>query len=84
MRHAGGSTIERYGDRQRKYAGLEKWPFHLFIETLPVMLQVALLFLAYGLCRYMTSINNAVSGILISFTVLGVLFYLGIIIAGMT
>ena len=83
LRHAGGSMIERCGDRQRKYAGLEKWPFHLFVESLPVMLQIALL-LACGLCRYMASISNPVAGVLISFTVLGVLFYLGIIVAGTT
>ena len=46
LRHAGGSTIERCGDRQRKCDGLKKWPFHLFVESLPVLLQVALLLLA--------------------------------------
>ena len=65
--------IERCGDRQRKYDGLNRWPFHLFVESLPIMLQIALLLLACGLCRYMWSVNITVSG---------VLFYLGIIIAG--
>ena len=27
----------------RKHAGLEKWPFHLFVESLPVVLKIALL-----------------------------------------
>ena len=74
--------IERCGDRQRKCDGLQEWPFHLFVEILPVMLQVALLLLACGLCRYMTSINIPVAGVLITFTALGVLFYLAIVIAG--
>ena len=74
--------IERCGDRQRKHAGLEKWPLRLFIEGLPVMLQIALLLLACGLCRYMASINISVAGVLITLTALGVLFYLGIIVAG--
>jgi hypothetical protein len=74
--------IERCGDRQRKFDGLKKWPFHLFIESLPVMLQVALLLLVCGLCRHMASINPSVAGVLISLTVLGGLFYLGIVIAG--
>ena len=82
LRHAGGSTIERCGDRQRKCDGLEKWPFHLFVESLPVMLQVALLFLACGLCRHMASINASVAGVLITLTGLGFLFYLGIVVAG--
>ena len=74
--------IERCGDRQRKCDGLEKWPFHVFVESLPVMLQVALLLLACGLCRHMVSINASVSGVLIALTVFGVLFYLVVVVAG--
>ena len=43
LRHGGGSMVERCGDRQRKFDGLETWPFHIFIKSLPVMLQIALL-----------------------------------------
>ena len=82
LRHAGGSTIERCGDRQRKLEGLERWPFHTFVESLPVMLQVALLLLACGLCQQMTSVNTSVACVLLVFTALGVLFYLGIVITG--
>ena len=46
------------------------------------MLQVALLLLACGLCKRMASINAPVAGILITLTVLGVLFYLGIVVVG--
>ena len=82
LRHAGGSMIERCGDRQRKCDGLQKWPFHLFIESLPVMLQMALLLLACGLCRHMWSINSSVAYILIVLTALGLLFYTIIVIVG--
>ena len=82
LRHAGKSMIERCGDRQRKCDGLQKWPFHLFIESLPVILQIALLLLACGLCQTMSSINTFVAGVLIALTLLGVLFYIGIVIAG--
>ena len=74
--------IERCGDRQRKYDGLKKWPFHLFVESLPVMLQVALLLLASGLCLYMASVNTLVAYTLVALTGLGVMFYVGIVIAG--
>jgi len=74
--------IERCGDRQRKFDGLKKWPFRLFVEGLPIMLQVALLLLTCGLSRYMWSINTSVARIIISFTVLGFLFYIGIVAAG--
>ena len=82
LRHAGGSMIERCGDRQRKCDGLREWPFHLFIESLPVMLQMALLLLACGLCRHMWSINSSVAYILIVLTALGLLFYTIIVIEG--
>jgi len=74
--------ILRCGDRQRKLEGLERWPFHTFVESLPVMLQLALLLLACGLCRQMAPVNTTVAGVLIALTGLGVLFYLGIVIAG--
>jgi len=74
LRNSGGSMIERCGDRQRKFNGLEKWPLHFFVESLPVMLQVALLLLACGLCRYMWSISTPVAYTLISLTGLGVTF----------
>ena len=82
LRHTGGSIIDRCGDRQIKCDGLQEWPFHLFVESLPVMLQAALLFLACGLCRYMASINTTVAAVLIGLTLLGVLFYGWIVIAG--
>jgi hypothetical protein len=82
LRHAGGSMVERCGDRQRKLDGLEKWPFYLFIGSLPVMLQLALLLLACGLSRYVWSVNTSVARVVISFTVLGIIFYVGIVIAG--
>ena len=74
--------IERCGDRQRKFDDLERWPFRLFIESLHIMLQIALLLLACGLSRYMWSVNIHVACVILSFTVFGVLFYTGIAIAG--
>ena len=48
------------------------------------MLRVALLLLACGLCRYMWSVNAFVAYTLIGLTGLGVVFYIGIVIAGMS
>ena len=74
--------VERCGDRQRKFDGLEKWPFRLFIESLPVMLQIALLLLSCGLSRYVWSADASVARVVISFTILGILFYIGMVVAG--
>ena len=82
LRNSGGSVIERCGDRQRKCDGLKKWPLHFFIESLPLMLQIALLFLACGLCRYMWSIDSSVAYTLIGFTGLGIAFFVAIVLAG--
>ena len=82
LRNSGGSMIDRCGDRQRKCDGLEKWPLHFFVGSLPVMLQVALFLLACGLCRHMWSINTSVAYTLITLTGSGILFYLAIVIAG--
>jgi len=84
LRNSGGSMIERCGDRQRKCDGLEKWPLHHFVESLPLMLQVALLLLACGLCRRMWSINTSVTYTLITLTGLGITFYIAVVIAGMS
>ena len=82
LRNTGGSMMERCGDRQRKCEGLEKWPLHLFVESLPIMLQISLLLLACGLCRQMWSINTTIAYILITLTAFGISFYLGIVFAG--
>ena len=82
LRNTGGSVMERCGDRQRKWEGLEKWPLHLFVESLPVMLQVSLLLLACGLCGHMRSVNAPVTYVLVALTFSGILFYLGIVVAG--
>ena len=84
LRNSGGSMIERCGDRQRKCDGLEKWPLHFFIESLPMMLQVALLLLTCGLCRHMWSISTSVAYTLATLTGFGAVFYLAIVVAGMS
>ena len=35
LRHAGGSVVERCGDRRHKCDGLAKWPFHFFTRVSP-------------------------------------------------
>jgi len=77
LRHTGGSMVERCGDRQRKFDGLEKWPFRLFIKFLhhapdrpsylrPVTIRV---------------VGQYVHRHVISSIVLGIVFYVGIVIA---
>jgi hypothetical protein len=52
------------------------------MESLPIMLQIALLLLTCGLSRYVWSVNVSVGRVVISFTALGVLFYIAVVVAG--
>jgi hypothetical protein len=84
LRGSGEFMIDRCTNRQRKCDGLKKWPLEFFIESLPVMLQVALFLLDSGLCRHMWLINPLVARTLIGLTSLGAAFYVWIVIAGIS
>jgi len=76
IQNRGGSAADKSRDRQQKLDGLEKWHFHLTIESLPVMLQFALLLLGCALSRYLWTISRIVAGVSIAFTLLGVTSYI--------
>jgi len=84
MSSSGGSMIERCGDRQRKCDGLKEWSLQYFVESLPMMLQASLLLLGCGICSRMWFINTPVARTLVSFAGLGVVFYIAIVIAGIS
>ena len=75
------NKVEHCGDRQPKFDSLENGR-SVYLSSLPIMLQIALL-LTYGLSRRsMWPVNTSVARVVISFTVLGTLFYVGIVVAG--
>ena len=75
LRNRGGSAADKSRDRQRKLDGLERWYFRLVIESLPVILQLALLLLGCALSRHLWTISRAVAGIIIAFTLFGIISY---------
>ena len=75
LRNRGGSAADKSRDRQRKLDGLESWYFHIVIESLPVMLQLALLLLSCALSRHLWSINRTVAGVAVTATLLGATIY---------
>jgi len=77
-----GSAIERSQNRQRKLDGIVAWYFDHVMESLPSMLQVALLLLGCALSRYLWEINTTVASVVIGVTSFGLLLYLFIVIAG--
>ena len=81
-RYSVGSMADRCHYRQRKLDGMTTWYFHILMESLPVMLQFALLLLGCALSRYLWNIQRTVSGVVVGITSLGVLFYILILAAG--
>ena len=75
LRNRGGSAADKSRDRQRKLDGFKKWHFHLVIESLPVMLQLALLLLGCALSQYLWTISHTVAGIIATMTFFGVTSY---------
>ena len=76
LRNRGGSAADKSRDRQRKLDGFEKWNFHLTIESLPVMLQLALLLLGCALSKYLWTISRTVAGVIVTVTLFGVTSYI--------
>ena len=80
--HVEGSFIDRNRYREQKMRGMITWRFKLVMELLPLILQVSLILLGYALAQYLWDINRTVSSVIIAFTVLGVVLYLLIVVAG--
>ena len=81
LRNRGGSAADKCRDRQRKLDGFEKWHFHLVIESLPVMLQLALVLLGCALSRYLWAISRTVAGVIVTVTLFGVTLYFSLSLA---
>ena len=76
-----GSEIDESRSRQRKLSGMVSWKFDLVMESLPLMLQSALLLLGYALSSYLWTINLTVASVVIGITSIGSAFYVFIVIA---
>ena len=81
LRNHGGSAADKSRDRQRKLDGFEKWYFHLIIESLPVMLQLALLLLGCALSKYLWMTSHTVAGVIAGVTLFGVTLYVFLTLA---
>jgi hypothetical protein len=77
-----GSAIGRSQNRQRKLDGIVAWYFDYVMESLPLMLQIALLLLGCALSRYLWEISVTVASVALGVTSFGVLLYIFIIVAG--
>ena len=76
-----GTAVERSQNRQRKLDGIVTWYFDHVMESLPLMLQIALLLLGCALSRYLWEINITVASVVLGVTSFGTIFYLFIVVA---
>ena len=77
-----GTAIERSQNRQRKLDGVVTWYFDHVMESLPLMLQAALLLLGCALSRYFLGIDIAVASVVLGVTLVGIILYIFIVVAG--
>ena len=77
-----GSAIERSQSRQGKLDGIVTWYFDNVMESLPLILQFALLLLGCALSLYLWGINTTVASVVLGVTSFGATFYAFIVIAG--
>ena len=74
-----GSATDRSRVREVKLDGIETWKFHLVMESLPLILQCALVLLGFALSQHLWEVSRSVSSVVIGFTSFGFLFYLSIV-----
>jgi len=78
-----GNIVDRGKERQEKLAGLKKWGLHLIMESLPVMLQFALLLFGVALAVYIWDLDVVVAEGVLVVTSVGLAFYILITVAAM-
>ena len=77
-----GTAVERSQNRQRKLNGIVTWYFEHVMESLPLMLQAALLLLGWALCQYLWEIDLTVATVVLCVTAFGLAFYFFVVAAG--
>ena len=70
-----GNIVDRGKERQVKLAGLQKWGLRFVMESLPVMLQFALLLFGIALAVFLWDINVSVAEVALVVTSIGFAFY---------
>jgi len=77
-----GNIVDRGKERQVKLAGLQRWGLHLVMESLPVMLQFALLLFGVAIAVYLWDLNVPVAAeVVLVVTSIGLTFYTCITVA---
>ena len=78
-----GTLQERCQQRQRKLDGLEAWHFSTIIATLPIFLQLSLLFFGIALAANIWIQQHTVASVIMATTALGLIFYFFTVVASL-
>ena len=70
-----GALHERCERRQRKLDGLESWHFSTILATLPIFLQLSLLFFGIALAGNIWTLQHTVASVIMATTAFGLIFY---------
>jgi len=70
-----GNIVDRGKERQAKLVGLQKWGLHPMMESLPVMLQFALLLFGVALAVYLWDLDISAAEVVLVVTSFGFIFY---------
>ena len=73
-----GSIVDRGKEHQAKLVGLEKWRFYLIMDSLPALLEFALLLFGVALTVYLWDLNVSVAEVVLVVTSVGLAFYASI------
>jgi hypothetical protein len=76
-----GNIVDRGKERQAKLVGLQKWGLYIIMESLPVMLQFALLLFAVALAVYLWDLDVSAAEVVLVITSIGLAFYGCIVVA---
>ena len=77
-----GSAIERSQNRQRKLDGFVTWCFAGAVESLSLMLQIALSLFGCALSIYLWDIDVTLASVVIASTLFGIILYTSVAVAG--
>ena len=78
-----GTLQERCQRRQKKLDGLEAWHFSTIIATLPIFLQLSLLFFGISLAANIWSQQHTVASVIMVTTSFGLIFYFFTVVASL-
>ena len=79
----GGALHERCKHRQLKLDGLKAWHFSTIVATLPIFLQLSLLFFGIALSANLWTQQHTVASVIIATTAFGVIFYSFTVVASL-